>query len=176
MITRKAIWLLPLLLTLILLLQWLGWSRESAVADYLQPRATTSGNPSAGITGGTLPPAGPEPVEAYSVVTERPLFIIGRRPIQKPEVVVEKAPPAKVDLVLELFGIVATAEGWHALIRSPEGESRKLAVGDEYQGWRVAEIEPDRVLFARDQRTEVFNLRTFPEQAPAAGKPVRKQK
>ncbi len=68
---------------------------------------------------------------------------------------------------VQLSGIVATQGTYRAHIRPPNGETLIVAVGDDYEGWQVAEILPDRIFLLRDGRREEFDLRPPPEAPPA---------
>jgi hypothetical protein len=62
---------------------------------------------------------------------------------------------------------VATQGTYKAHIRPPKGETLIVAVGDDYEGWQVAEIMADRIILLRDGRREEFDLRPPPEPPPA---------
>lgn len=114
-------------------------------------------------------------VEAFSVITERPLFSPSRRPnapreaapvsMPQPVAPVPLAPPAAT-----LVGILLSPEGGAAVLRLADGKSSSLTRGDRLGEWVLVEIEPDRiVLTSGGERHEL----TFPTpQRSASPAPV----
>jgi hypothetical protein len=95
---------------------------------------------------------------------DRPLFSPSRRrpPAPSPPVVQAPAPPAPPapppDLVL--FGVVMDGEGARAVVRA--GADKRLLraqIGDEIDGWKVAQIEGRKVVLAsQDGRFATYRL------------------
>lgn len=163
--SRAAALVAIVLLTVLLAYQWAGWSPQAAVGAYLRDSAPDAGDPGPVLS---LPEPRPlPPLERFAVVTERPLFTAERRPPAEdpaPEAGAVTRPP------LQLAGIVAVQDTYRVLARPPQGEPVRLAVGDEYQGWRVTEIGPERLVLTRDGRSEAYELRP----AAPAGDPRRR--
>ena len=161
-------WLLGIVvagLVAVLFYQWHDWSQTAAVAAYLKPAAVQTSGPD--MATGPLPSVdAPGPLEDFMEIIERPLFNKDRRPppedAETPEEVVVTGRPQ-----VQLSGIVATQGTYRAHIRPPNGETLIVAVGDDYEGWQVAEILPDRIFLLRDGRREEFDLRPPPEAPPA---------
>lgn len=152
-------------LVAVLFYQWHDWSQTAAVAAYLQPAAVQKPGPD--MATGPLPSVdAPGPLDDFMEVIERPLFTKDRRPPPEEAETVQEAVVTGRPQV-QLSGIVATQGTYKAHIRPPKGETLIVAVGDDYEGWQVAEILPDRIFLLRDGRREEFDLRPPPEPPPA---------
>jgi general secretion pathway protein N len=110
-------------------------------------------------------PVAAQSLDQLSNILDRPLFSPSRRrvPAPAPSPVVEApAPPAlpapPPDLVL--FGVVMDGEGARAVVRA--GADKRLLraqIGDEIDGWKVAQIEGRKVVLAsQDGRFATFRL------------------
>lgn len=95
-----------------------------------------------------------------AVIAERPLFIESRRmpkedivpetPAQAGRATIALTPASSLD-GLTLTGIVMAEGARVAILKAQSGESPAgLKEGDDYRGWHVARIEPEAVLFTRD--------------------------
>ena len=160
-------WLVGILvagLFAVLFYQWHDWSQASAVAAYLKPAAVQTSGPD--VATGPLPSVdAPGPLDDFMEVIERPLFNKDRRPPPEEAETVQEAVVTGRPQV-QLSGIVATQGTYKAHIRPPKGETLIVAVGDDYEGWQVAEIMADRIILLRDGRREEFDLRPPPEPPP----------
>ena len=106
--------------------------------------------------------------EESSVVSSRPVFSPDRRPhIAEPDRPPEAiAPPSFPPLALK--GVVEIGGARHALLSAPDGDELFRA-GDEILGWRLTEIEKDRVLMTLGTLTFAAELGgEAPAQSPAA--------
>ena len=109
-------------------------------------------------------PVAAQPLDQLSTILDRSLFSPSRRrpPAAPPPVVQATAPPAlpapPPDLVL--FGVVMDGEGARAVVRA--GADKKLLraqIGDEIDGWKVAQIEGRKVVLAsQDGRFATYRL------------------
>ena len=83
------------------------------------------------------------PLETYAEVTARPLFMPTRRPAP-----LQAASADRVDAqALVLVGVILAQNGNAALIgRANLPGARRVIVGEEIEGWTLAEIHSDRVL------------------------------
>jgi hypothetical protein len=109
----------------------------------------------------------------YSELVERPLFVEGRQPPEpSDEPTGEAAQPqaqASRPLSVTLSGVVITAQTRMALLRdNVTGEKARLKVGEELSGWRVQDIEPDRVVLARAGEVFEAELRVPHPAAPVS--------
>jgi hypothetical protein len=116
--------------------------------------------------------------EEYAVVTERPLFLPGRRPpVEEPP---EEAPPEPEQISdlarLDLNAVLITPAESSAWVRDPSNkELVKLRLGDDLAGWTVKEILTDRLLLERQGETDTLILRDYknmPPPVPPRRKPV----
>jgi hypothetical protein len=109
-------------------------------------------------------PVAAQSLDQLSMTLDRPLFSPSRRrpPAPLPQVVQAPPPPAPPasppDLVL--FGVVMDGEGARAVVRA--GADRRLLraqIGDEIDGWKVAQIEGRKVVLAsQDGRFATYRL------------------
>ena len=108
-------------------------------------------------------PVAGQSLEQLSMILERPLFSPSRRSLPAPAPVAQtSAPPAlpapPPDLVL--FGVVMDGEGARAVVRA--GADKRLLraqIGDEIDGWKVAQIEGRKVVLAsQDGRFATYRL------------------
>ena len=157
-----------LLLTVIILIEWLLWPSQPNQLNENSPVAVNEEATQAEITsvnGFTLPP-----LSEFDSIKERPIFIDGRRPLPTTTVVQEEttrpssrgvsAQPPKMNLSAIL---IINNEPMVLLRNPPKGSSSRLKVGDEFQGWQVTKITPDRVTLKQSGRSEDFPLRSYKE-------------
>jgi len=115
----------------------------------------------------------------YTDIVERPLFFKSREPIvigDTEEESVEKG-EALGNISIDLVGIINTPEGVFALFQDPKAKSyeekfKRLAEGDEIDGWQLKEIQNDRVIIILGSEDKVVLL-SKPRAAPA---PAKKRK
>lgn len=102
----------------------------------------------------------------YPEIVARPLFTPGRRPAAGDTA-------ANEDESLVVIGIGTTTDSSTALLRTGEGQVRRIRVGDEVNGWTVATIEPAAVTLTRDGESRRLGLGgTATTAAPADTAPV----
>ncbi|WP_294330491.1 hypothetical protein [uncultured Sphingomonas sp.] len=113
---------------------------------------------------GATPPPKPAPVLAPLVAPlAPPLAHLFDRPLFAPAV--EAAPPPDAP---QLTGIVGRlGSDAVALVRTAQGPSRTLAIGDSVDGWRLESLSIDAALFSRGGQRVRVPLPTA-EGAPAA--------
>ncbi len=154
-------------LVAVVVLQWRTWppepGSEGASAD---ERQAESANP---------PDPGPlELIEApvakeeYRVITERPLFLPGRRPpADEPEEEAEAPEEApKTDLAsMDLSAVVITPVEATAWVRTGS-DLVKLRLGDDLEGWSVKAISPDEIELERQGETDKLILRDYQKSPP----------
>lgn len=111
------------------------------------------------------------PLEHFSGIVERPLFIQGRRPLAP----VEEGPvePEK-SFDAQLHGIVMAPDGsMLALLKNKAGRHYKLRVGEKLDGWELAEIAPDRVMMMRgESKRELLLQKPKPKEPAKAEAPA----
>ncbi len=89
-------------------------------------------------------------------IVARPLFASDRRPTAQQELTIETM---SSELDIRLIGVIVSA-GTPIAIVAPRGSKSfaRLTLGDRFQGWTVAQIEPQRVTFRRDKAVERIEL------------------
>jgi hypothetical protein len=119
------------------------------------------------------------PLESYAEVVERPLFLPGRRPPPPPEEKPVEQPKTQVPPPkhLRLSAVIIGAEGPMALIRdSRAGDTLRQRKGSEIEGWRVADILPNKLLLRRGTRSAEIILRDFTVPPPTTKKKTSAKK
>jgi hypothetical protein len=165
-------------LSLLLMLQWRDWpperliiSRPDTPGDSLQP------------TGGKARES-PRPTslslvekQDYVSVTERPLFLPGRRPPEEtPETEDQEAPKEVEPLTaldaMDLNAVIITPDGAVAWVSTPNSpKPQKVRIGDELEGWKVKAITSDNVEVQGLASTDSLVLRNFGQ----GGQPAQSQ-
>jgi hypothetical protein len=152
------------------------------IAADASPQAPPNPPPQAGE--GSLPsPLAAQSLDRLSATRERPLFSPTRRPPPPPPQVVaapEPPPPPAPPPNVALFGIVMDGEEARAVVRAgPAEKIRRVAIGDDIGGWKVAQIAEQRLVLALDGRIATFMMFTGNSangappagaQAPSAGR------
>lgn len=89
-------------------------------------------------------------------IVARPLFTSNRKPTAQQELTIETM---SSELDIRLIGVIVSA-GIPIAIVAPRGSKSfaRLTLGDRFQGWTVAQIEPQRVTFRRDKAVEWIEL------------------
>ena len=96
------------------------------------------------------------PARSFIEIVSRPIFSPNRRPAPEEELTIETVAS---ELDARLIGVIVTSGGPIAIIEPRTGKNfARLTVGDRFQGWTVAQIEPERVTFRRDQAVERLEL------------------
>lgn len=93
------------------------------------------------------------PAKHFAEMVARPLFSPGRRPVGGPAAQGSDRPPQA-----RLVGIVLSGSVRLALVESGGSAPRRLAEGQNLEGWLVAAIEPGRVVLRRDQFEYALSL------------------
>jgi hypothetical protein len=163
---------ITLVLCAALFMQWRNWppplpslTMESSAPDLL---------PVGGPPTLTLEPM--PPVEEYASIAERPLFLPDRRPPpDEPEVIDEPEPEALTELAgTDLNAVVITPSTVSAWLRRPKSpELVRVRLGDDFEGWTITGIEPDRLLLERQGETDELILRDY-QNAPPQIPPTRR--
>ena len=157
----------------------LGLCLVLAAFVYLQLQREAPGPAPSG--GGATPPlaalpAQPSyamaPVEDFSSILERPLFSPTRRP---PAQGVVSAAAPEPELQVTLVGVIISSEEQIAIVRLKDaGRFARLSVGDSFQGWILASIEPSRITFRRGDVEEHVELSY--DVPPPIQKPKRRKR
>jgi len=147
---KRLLFIALLGLSLLLVLQWRDWppdrliSRPDTPGESLQPIGEKRDNPLA-----QLPPLVEK--QDYVSVTERPLFLPGRRPPEETPETEEQGAPKEVEPLtaldaMDLNAVIITPDGAVAWVSTPNSpKPQKVRIGDEFEGWKVKAITPDNV-------------------------------
>ena len=140
-----------------------------------QPRPQVQAHAPAAPTAGLASPLAVHPLDRLSATRERPLFSPSRRPpAPPPPPIVSPPPPPPGPPNLTLVGIVMDAEEARAIVQSgPKNEIRRVRIGDDIGGWKVAQIEGRRLVLKLDSRVATFSMfsghrNPAPRAAPGA--------
>ena len=128
----------------------LGLAIAAGTASATEARATSKN------------PLAAQPLDLLSDTRDRPLFSPSRRPPPPPPPpVVERAepPPPVPPPNVVLLGVLTDENGPRVVVRS--GSSDKVIrarLGEEIEGWQVAQIESRRLVLSHDARSVSFAL------------------
>ncbi len=107
-------------------------------------------------------PVAVTPLDRLTATRERPLFMQDRRfPAEAPKAAFSAPPPAPpaAPPQVSLSGVIVDKKGPRALLRSDSsGKDVPVRLGDEIGGWRITEIEDQRVTMSLDERSVAISL------------------
>jgi hypothetical protein len=111
-------------------------------------------------TAGLASPLAVHSLDRLSATRERPLFSPSRRAPAPPAPPPPRPPPPPPEPPnVTLVGIVMDAEEARAIVQSgPKNEVRRVRVGDDIGGWKVAQIENRRLVLKLDSRQATFSM------------------
>lgn len=112
----------------------------------------------------------------FNEISERPLFVQGRRPPQPQTDVIQTTPqrpptPQKDEFDhVRLTAVLREADQFTALIEFPDGKTQTVRNGERIGEWRIRAIFDDRVDAERDGRAQTLRLHRFdlPPRTPPA--------
>jgi hypothetical protein len=109
--------------------------------------------------------------EAYATVVERPLFRPDRQPPPPEEEAVQASGAPELETSLDgmdLSAVIITPGLVSAWVKDPGSPKlRRLRIGDDFEGWSVNGILPDRVLLERQGVENALILRNYGQLAPS---------
>jgi len=101
--------------------------------------------------------------ESYEDMVSRPLFLEGRKPVPEPTAEQTQANAVAVKFDWLLNGVYTTTKGLSALFtrasKVPKGNYRKIKQGDDLDGWKLSEIQKDKVILTQDGNRKELLLR-----------------
>jgi hypothetical protein len=145
-----------------------------------QPRPQVQAQAPATPTAGLASPLAVHSLDRLSATRERPLFSPSRRapaPPPPPPPIIRPPPPPPEPPNVTLVGIIKDAEEARAIVQSgPKNEVRRVRIGDDIGGWKVAQIESRRLVLKLDSRLATFSMfsghrNPAPRAAPKAVPP-----
>ncbi|MEN8260491.1 MAG: hypothetical protein ABFS02_07880 [Pseudomonadota bacterium] len=100
------------------------------------------------------------PVETYAEIVERPLFLSGRRPMEEQALSADASDQVFTGkLNIQLMGVISVPQGMMVLFVDPKGEYSRAEQDDTIEGWRVKEVQFDRVVLEQGGVVEELLLR-----------------
>ena len=127
-----------------------------------QPQAQVQAHAPTAPTAGLASPLAAHPLDRLSATRERPLFSPSRRPPAPPPAPVvspSPAPPPPPPPNVTLVGIVMDAEEARAIVQAgPQNEIRRVRIGDDIGGWKVAHIEGRQLVLLLGSRMATFTM------------------
>jgi general secretion pathway protein N len=108
---------------------------------------------------GIINPIAQYPLDQLTATRDRPLFSPTRRParIDKPVAIVTQTPPPAPNMML--VGIVLDGSQANALVQiPPKPGAMRLHIGDVIMGWKITQIEAQRLVIAWGDRSMTFRL------------------
>lgn len=99
---------------------------------------------------------------SYTDLVSRPLFLKGRRPVNEPVSEEAQAGATLNNFDWKLDGVYSTKKGFSALFsraksKASKDNHRRIGVGVALDGWKLAEVHLDRVVFSQgDQQKELL--------------------
>lgn len=105
-----------------------------------------------------------QPEDSYVDLVARPLFIKGRKPVDEPSPEIAQAAAKPDSFDWQLTGIYSTGKTVSALFgrsksKVAKDNHRKIAVGDDLDGWKLTEINKDRVMLKQGGAEKELLLR-----------------
>jgi hypothetical protein len=106
-------------------------------------------------------PLAAHPLKEFNATRDRPLFTRGRRPPISADAVPVAAPPPPPPPPpkLALFGILVEDGEASAVVRgAPAEKAMHVHIGDEIDGWKVAQIAERQIVLSQDDRSVTFTM------------------
>lgn len=104
-------------------------------------------------------PLAARPLDRFSATRDRPLFSPTRRPPLPPPVLIAAPPPPPLPPNVALLGVIMDGAQAQAVVRA--GSTQKVlrvSIGDDIGGWKVGQIEEQRLVLLRNGRTATFTM------------------
>ena len=111
--------------------------------------------------------------ETFSEMVERPLFVAGRRPMEEQAETADAGtePVFTGKLNIKLMGVISVPEGKTVLFVDSAGKYSRAEQDDTIEGWRVSEVQFDRVVLEQSGAVEELLLR---KPKPKVGRTPRR--
>ncbi|MDD5034549.1 MAG: hypothetical protein PHE55_07295 [Methylococcaceae bacterium] len=153
------------ILTVILLMQWLHYRNQQAdlrnrlsVKPEVHLETSTQEGESYDLPG----------QDEYTALVERPLFMEGRRPATDEGSASESVSVEKTPLTVKLMGVIFTPQDKLGLFLDAQGKYKRAHKNGVIGGWKVAEIQPDKVIMEQgDAKEELKLLKPKPKTTPS---------
>jgi hypothetical protein len=105
-----------------------------------------------------------QPEEFYDQMVARPLFVKGRRPVDEPKTVDAQDQSVATVFDWELNGVYTKNNSLKALFsrsktKVQKDNFRKVALDGDLDGWKLMEIDKDKVVLVQGDNRKVLQLR-----------------
>ncbi len=110
------------------------------------------------------------PAEIDPAILQHPLFVPGRRPLERTGDALRKEPRQSREKPV-LKAVIQERRRTYALISLGDRSLRAVSVGDLLDGARVIRILPDRLVLQRDGGRRTLHLYRYPPARPGRGQP-----
>jgi hypothetical protein len=116
------------------------------------------------------------PEDTYTEVSERPLFLQSRRPLP-PEMMTKEETPAEMSRAeFVLSGVILTGTLRMAFLQSQSSPKiARVEEGQEFEGWTVEAIHPNKVIMRRGQEVSEVALEDSVRKPPRLRRSNRKR-
>jgi len=105
-----------------------------------------------------------QPEESYVDLVARPLFIKGRKPVEEVAQKQNQINAVAVKFDWLLIGVYTSEKKWQALLvretkKIPKDNYRKITEGSDLDGWKLTQIDKDKVVLTQDGNEKILPLR-----------------
>lgn len=105
-----------------------------------------------------------QPEESYVDLVARPLFVKGRRAVEEPSPEAEQAAAKSESFDWQLTGVYGTKKTVSALFSRAKSKLakdnfRKITLGDDLDGWKLTEMNKDKVMLKQGANVKELLLR-----------------
>lgn len=98
-------------------------------------------------------------LDRFSGTLDRPLFSPTRRPPLPPPVLAAAPPPPPPPPNVALLGVIMDGEQARAVVRAgPMEKVLRVSIGDDIGGWKVGQIEKQKLVLLLNGRTATFTM------------------
>jgi general secretion pathway protein N len=134
------------------------WAAATGPLVAADPAPHADGHPAAAA----VSPLAAQPLERLSATRERPLFSPTRQPPPPPPPTVAAGPPPPPPPPdVALLAVVMDGEEACAIVRAgAAAESKRVRIGDDIGGWKVGQIEAQKLVLLLDGRRATFTMFT----------------
>lgn len=140
--------------TSIAMILWAAATGPLVAAD---PAPHPDGHPAAAA----VSPLATQPLERLSATREQPLFSPTRHPPPPPPTVATAPPPPAPPPDVALLAVVMDGDEACAIVRTgAAAQSKRVRIGDDIGGWKVGQIEAQKLVLLLDGRRATFTMFT----------------
>lgn len=154
--------LLCAILAVLLVVELTTEKEDFAEAPAAKPQPSKSVQEAETQSGFVMPPQ-----DTYTEVSERPLFLRSRRPLPPELETKEETPADTSQAAFVLSGVILTETQRMAFLQSQSSPKvARVEEGQEYEGWTVEAIHPNKVVMRRGQEVSEVALEDNVRKSP----------